>query len=292
MLCAVGSALIWGLMPVYWRALRPIDPFVIIFYRILLAGGLTLLLSLILYGKERLAAPLRIPGNKARFFAAGLLITVNWSIFIYAVNAGHVIQVCMGYYIEPLMVSVFGVLFFREKLGGFKIAALSLACAGVLVMLVFYREVPLIALSLALTFALYTALKKTYRVEAVLSLFSETMFLMPAALALLALFESRGLGAAGAASPFQWMLLALVGIATAVPLILFSMGTNRISMVSLGLIEYISPSLTLLLGIFVFREPFDSVRFVSFLIVWVGLAIFTYGEIHETRRNMPVPAGR
>ncbi len=284
MLCAIFSAVTWGFLPIYWQSLRPIDSVAIIFYRIIFVALFTFILSLKLYGMEGIKAPLRIKGNKLKFFLAGLLITSNWSIYIAAVNANFVIQTCIGYYIEPIIISVFGVLIFKEKLGTYKRVALAFAGAGVFVMLAYYREIPMIALSLASTFALYTAIKKSYKLEAVLSLFYETMFLVPVAIGMVVYYEMHGLGAIGVASSFQIFLLLLIGFFTAVPLILFTMGANRITMVNLGIIEYISPSITLLLGIFLFKEAFDSVQFFSFVIIWVGLAFFTYGEYKEQNK--------
>ena len=128
---------------------------------------------------------------------------------------------------------------------------------------------------------LYTALKKSYKLEAILSLLYETMFLVPVAVGMVLYYEINGMGAFGVASNFQFFLLSLIGFCTAVPLILFTMGANRITMVNLGIIEYISPSITLLLGIFLFKEAFETVQFISFVIIWIGLVCFTYGEYKE-----------
>ena len=285
MLCAIFSAITWGFLPIYWQALRPIDSVVIIFYRIIFVAIVTFIASLKIYGMEEIKAPLRIKGNKLKFFFAGILITVNWSIYIAAVNADFVIQTCIGYYIEPIIISVFGVVLYKEKLGKYKTIALALAGLGVFVMLAYYREIPLIALSLAITFALYTALKKSYKLEAILSLLYETMFLVPVAVGMVLYYEINGMGAFGVASNFQFFLLSLIGFCTAVPLILFTMGANRITMVNLWIIEYISPSITLLLGIFLFKEAFETVQFISFVIIWIGLVFFTYGEFKDQKKE-------
>lgn len=287
MLSAILSSVTWGFLPIYWQALRPVDSFVIIFYRIVFVALVTFIASLKLYGFEGIKAPLRIKGNKLRFFVAGLLITLNWSIYIAAVNANFVIQTCIGYYIEPVIISVFGIFLFKEKLGKYKRIALTLAGIGILLILVYYKEVPAIALSLAVTFALYAALKKSYKLEAILSLFYETMFLAPVALGMIIYYEINGMGAFGVASNFQVFLLSLIGICTATPLILFAMGANRITLVSLGIIEYIAPSITLILGIFLFKEAFDSVQLISFVIIWIGLVFFTYGEYKEQLQKEP-----
>ncbi|MBN7772247.1 EamA family transporter RarD [Clostridium aminobutyricum] len=281
--CALGCATMWGLLPIYWHALRPIDSFVIIFYRIVLVGLTTFLAAYKLHGWEKIKAPLKQKKMLFTFIIAGILITSNWSIYIWAVNADLVIQTCIGYYIEPLMVCLFGIFLFKEKLTKYKLVALGFAFAGVVVVLIHFHEIPLIALSLALTFAVYAAIKKKYKVEALISLFYETVFLTPIALGMVIYFEVTGRGAFSVAQPHQFVLLAIIGIVTAIPLALFAMAANRVSLITLGITEYISPSISLLLSIFFFREPFDRIQLISFVIIWIGLLYFTYGEAREVK---------
>jgi len=285
MAAALLCAVIWGFLPIYWHSLRPIESSVIIFYRIFLVGVSSFILALIFYGWGKIKAPLKQKGAKLKFFTAGLIITANWSLYIWAVNADFLIQTCIGYYIEPLMVCIFGILFFKEKLTIHKLIALILAGVGVIILLVHFKEIPLIALSLALTFATYAALKKQFNIEAILSLFYETMFLAPIALAIIIYLEVNGQGAIGVAQPYQYVLLLFSGILTAIPLGLFAVAANKITLVSLGITEYISPSISLLIGIFLFKEPFDGVQFMSFVIIWVGLVLFTAGELRESQKE-------
>lgn len=278
LLYGLSCSVLWGVLPIYWQALRPIESSVIIFYRIFLVGLVSFLMSLKLYGMEEIKKNLKPKGVKWKYFLAGLLVTANWSIYIWAVNADQVIQTCVGYYIEPLMVSVFGILFFKEKLTKYKLTALVMALAGVVVLLVHFMEIPLIALSLAITFATYAALKKSFDLPSVLSLFYETMYLMLPALAVIVYLETTGQGAWGVGAPYQYALLMLCGPITALTLALFAEAANKIPLVTLGLLEYISPSIALVLGIFLFQEPFDLVQFIAFVIVWIGLVFFTIGE--------------
>lgn len=280
---AILCAVLWGLLPVYWKSLDPINPLVILFYRILLAGGLAFVLALVLHKWKGIIEPLKEKGILRAFFLTGILISTNWGIYIWAVNNDYIIQTCIGYYIEPLFVCLFGVFIFKEKLNKYKLTAILLACLGVLVMLIYYREIPIIALTLAISFASYAAIKKKYKLNAVLALFYETMLLMPIALVIILYLEFTGRGVIATAEPYQWGLLTLAGLVTGIPLMLFAMATNRISMITLGLVEYISPSLTLLLGIFVYREPFDFIQLVTFGIIWIGLAIFTVGEMKDNK---------
>mgnify|MGYP002530887875 CR=1 FL=1 len=208
---AIACSVLWGVLPIYWQSLRPIESSVIIFYRIFLVGLVCFLASLKLYGMDEIKKHLKPKGAKLKYFLAGLLITANWSIYIWAVNADQVIQTCVGYYIEPLMVSIFGIIFFKEKLTAYKLTALVLAMAGVVVLLVHFMEVPLIALSLALTFATYAAIKKSYNLPSVLSLFYETMYIMLPALGVIIYLEVTGQGALGAGEPYHAVRTAYCG---------------------------------------------------------------------------------
>lgn len=281
----IGCNLVWGLLPIYWKMLIPIPSSVIIFYRIVLVGLCTFLACLKLYGFERIKEPLKIKGNKIKFFVAGAIIAGNWSIYIWAVNAGHIVQTSVGYYIQPLIVCLFGIVLFKEKLTKYKIAALAMAVVGVIVIIVHFGEAPIIALSLAISFAVYGAFKKTFKVEALLSLLYETMFLVPFALAVIVYMEVSGKGAIGVGEPYQYGLLMLAGIMTAVPLGLFASAAKNLPLVTVGVASYISPSMALILGIFLYGEPFDKVQFASFVLIWIGLAVFTYGEKKEMKKN-------
>ena|GEM_PF-21544 len=282
---AILCALLWGVLPIYWKSLDPIDSLLILFYRVVLSFLTALIMALAIYKWEGIVKPLKEKGVMRTFFIAGILICINWGTYIWAVNHGHIIQTSIGYYIEPLIVCVFGILFFKERLNLYKTAAFLLACAGVAVMLVYYHRIPTIALVLAFSFASYAAIKKKLKMNAVLAQIYETMFIAPAALVVICYFEFTGKGAAAAGTPHQWVLLALAGIVTCTPLMLFAMAANRISLVTLGISEYISPSITLLIGIFLYKEPFDKVQFMTFVMIWAALAIFTAGEIKENRQS-------
>ena len=285
MISVICCMVIWGFMPIYWKSLIPISSYVIILYRIFLSWVTCFVGALKAYGIKELAAPLKDKKKLATMILAGLVITVNWNTYIYAINSGQAIETCIGYYIDPLVVCVFGILFFKERPTKYKFISIIFACIGVFIVLIYFMRVPIIALSLALSFATYTAMKKHLKMPALISLFYELLCLAPIALVILISTEIRGVGAFSAAQPHQLLLLALIGVFTSAPLALFAVGTNRISMISIGIIEYIGPSITLLIGIFLFREPFDLVQFIAFAVIWVGLIFFTYGEIKENRKN-------
>lgn len=286
LICAIGCAVIWGLLPVYWNSLKPIPSSVIIFYRVVLMAVVCFIASAAKFGVRNVFKPMFADRkNTLTYIIAGVIITANWSIYIWAVNAGHVIQTSMGYFLEPLVVCLFGVVIYKEKINRWKKISISFALCGLLVMVVGYRQVPLIAVSLGLTFAVYAAIKKSVSLHPLQSLLYETICLAPIALCFVLYFEGSGTGAIAAGGGLKLILLLFAGVATAVPLGLFSFAANKLPLITLGLTEYISPSIALVLGIFLFKEPFDLIQFSAFAIIWVGLAFFTYGEIAENRKE-------
>ena len=278
---AIICSVWWGIMPIYWQWLRPIESSVIIFYRILLVAVVCLIAALFKYSIKEIIKPLGEKKLMLKYIAAGILITANWSIYIWAVNADYVIQTCIGYYIEPLMVCIFGVLLFKEKLTVYKKIALGFAAAGVTVIILYFRQIPLIALSLAVTFSIYAALKKNLNKPPILSLLYETIFLAPFALAMIVYIEATGQGAMaslGDGEIYKYGLLMFCGLFTAFPLGMFANAANKINLFALGLTEYISPSISLIIGIFLFNEPFEKIQLIAFAIIWTGLIFFSYGE--------------
>lgn len=285
---AVICSVWWGIMPIYWQWLRPIDSSVIIFYRITLVAVVCLILALFKYSFKEIMAPLKDRKLVLTCIAAGILITTNWSIYIWAVNADYVIQTCIGYYIEPLMVCVFGVVIFKDKLNKYKKIALTFAAVGVAVIIIYFRQIPMIAISIAVTFSVYAAVKKNLNKPPILSLLYETIFLAPFALAAVIYLEVTGQGALtslGEGEMYKYWLMMLCGLFTAFPLGMFANAANKTNLFVLGLTEYISPTISLIIGIFLFKEPFEYVQLVAFGIIWIGLIFFSYGEFKFYRMS-------
>jgi chloramphenicol-sensitive protein RarD len=282
---AIVCSLLWGVLPIYWQMLRPIDSSVIIFYRIILVGLVCLVASFIFYDKKTVLEPLKNKKALFTYFLAGLLITANWSIYIWAVNANFVIQTCIGYYIEPLAVCIFGAFIFKDNLSKYRIIAFLVAAAGVISVIIYFREIPVIAIGIALSFSIYAALKKNLTLPPILSLLYETIFLMPFAIAMVVYLETTGQGALSVGEPSKYVLLMLCGLFTAIPLGLFANAARKINLFVLGLLEYISPTISLFIGIFVFKEPFEMIQLVAFAIIWLGLIIFSYGEYLDAKKD-------
>ena len=285
LISVLGCSIWWGIMPIYWKWLIPISSDVIIFYRIFLVAVVCFIGACIVHTKEEILAPLKDKKLVLRLFFAGIIITINWSIYIWAVNSGNVIQTCIGYYIEPLVVCLFGMVFFKEKLNKYKAVALIMGTIAVIVIIAYFKQVPIIALSIALSFSCYAAMKRGLGMPPILSLFYETIFLAPIALIIIIYIETTGQGALSQAGGFKYFLLMFCGLFTAFPLTLFANAANKISMFLLGLSEYISPTISLFLSIFYFKEDFEMVQLIAFAIIWAGLVFFSYGEFKEYRNG-------
>ena len=280
----LGCNIWWGIMPIYWQWLKPIDSWVIIFYRIFLVAVVCAIAAWKVHTKDEILEVLRNRKLVLRIIAAGIMITINWSIYIWAVNSDHIIQTSIGYYIEPLVVCLFGVFLFREKLNKYKIIALVMGFIGVVAVVAYFKEMPTIALGVAVTFSIYTAMKKGLKLPPIMSLLFETVFLAPFALIVIIYIESKGIGGLSAGG-FKYFLLMFCGLFTAFPLVLFANAANKISMFVLGLSEYISPTIALFLSIFYFKEDFAPVQLIAFVIIWIGLVFFTVGEYKEYQND-------
>jgi chloramphenicol-sensitive protein RarD len=277
-LSVLACQLIWGFCPIYWQALEPIPSWIIILYRIVTMFIYSYIAARIRYSKEEIWGPLRSMQVRAKYFTAGLILTINWSIYIWAMTSEHVIQSAIGYYIEPLVICAVGVIVFREKLTRYNMTAMAFALVAIIMILVHYRQLPGVALGLAGTWAVYTAIKKTATQPVVIALVYETMIYAVIAVLAIVFIESRGTGALAMGIPGKYALMLLSGLVTLVPVALFGVAAPKVSLFIIGLAQYISPTITLLLGIFLFREPIDRVQVAAFIIIWTGLCFFTYGE--------------
>lgn len=278
--------IIWGFLPIYWKALIPIDSWVIILYRVLMVFVTALILALRKYSWVEIWKPLREDRKTVRTLAiAGVIITVNWSTYIWSVNHNYILQSSLGYYIEPLMVCLLGILLFHEKSSKYKYTAMLFALSAVMILLIHFHQLPTIALGIAITFSVYAAIKRSVTIDPILSMIYETLFLVPIALGITLYLEFTSKGAIAAGQPYQYVLLLLCGVATAGPLILFAAGAQKTSMFILGLVEYVSPTMQMLLGVFLYHESVDAIQMLAFCIIWGGLVFFTYGELRDSKSN-------
>ncbi|MDR2356227.1 MAG: EamA family transporter RarD [Clostridiales Family XIII bacterium] len=286
---AVGAYLIWGFLVLYWRLIDDLPSLDIICYRIVWTPAFMLLLFAAVGGwRGVFASEVRglfgNPGQALRLFAASLLISLNWFTYVFAVNHNHVAEASLGYFINPLLNFVLSILFLRERLSRAGAVACVFALAGVIVVSVQAGVVPWISLVLALTFSLYGLIKVRIKLHSYTGLMMETLLILPLALIYLSVFADAGFMGCDAKAN---ALVIGAGIATAVPLLLFAEAVPRISYISVGFIQYISPSITFLLSVFVFREPIPPMKLLGFCFIWIGILIFCIDSVRTARGRDP-----
>jgi chloramphenicol-sensitive protein RarD len=272
---AASAYIAWGFLPVYWKALHDVPALEILAHRGV--WGLVVAIVLVSYRMrwQWLGAILRNKRTLLTFTASALLLSLNWFIYIWAVNAGHIVQTSLGYFINPLVNVLLGVLFLRERLRGGQGLAIAVALGGVLYLTVQYGALPWIALGLAVSFGCYALLRKTAALNSLEGFTLEIMLMFPLALAYLLYREALGGAAFGHMGVATTLLLACAGAVTAGPLLLFAAGARRITMTSLGILQYVAPSIQLLLGVLVYGESLSLARLIGFCLIWLALAIYT-----------------
>lgn len=281
---AVGAFAIWGLLPLYLKALAGVPALQIMCHRVVWCC-VVVFAWLAMRGELRaVRVALADPGVRLRLAASALLVSVNWLIYIWAVNGGHVVEASLGYFINPLLNVALGVLVLSERLNRAQWTAVGLAAAGVLYLAVVTGRPPWIALSLAATFGTYGLIRKVIAVEAVPGLATETLLLAPFAAGFLLWCEWQGSGALGHMGVGVDVLLIVSGVVTALPLALFAYGARRIPLSTVGLVQYIGPTLQFLLGVLVYHEPFPRARAIGFVMIWLALAIYAVDGLWRNRR--------
>ncbi|NTU79034.1 MAG: EamA family transporter RarD [Chloroflexales bacterium] len=274
-LYAAGAYTAWGLLPIFWKALHHVPALEILANRVVWALVVTLAVGATRGSWSWLGQALHSRRTLLIFASTALLLAVNWGLYIWAVNAGHVVETSLGYFINPLINVFLGVVFLRERLRPGQMAAITVALAGVLYLTISYGSPPWIALVLAGTFGGYGLLRKTAPLNSLEGFTLETIAMAPLALAFLIYTELTVGGALFHAGWGTTLLLASSGAITAVPLLLFAAGARRVTMTTLGLLQYIAPTLQFLLGVTIYGESLTPQRLVGFAIVWVALAIYT-----------------
>ncbi len=281
-LYGIAAYLCWGLFPLYWKLLRPSTPVELLAHRIVWSLVFVLAVIALSRGWRRLAHLLR-PRTIGLIVLAAALIAVNWATYIYGVNSDRVVETSLGYFINPLVTVLLGVLVLGERLRPAQWAAIGVGTAAVVVLTVDYGHVPLLALVLAVTFGLYGLIKKRLSVPAADGLLLESGVLALPALAYLLLLGAHQESTFGHVSAAHTTLLVLTGVVTAVPLLLFAGAANRIPLSAIGLLQYLAPILQLGCGVLVFGEPMPPARLAGFALVWLALTVFTWDGIRHVR---------
>lgn len=288
-LAALGCYLLWGLVPLYWRPLAAVDAHELIAHRVVWSLAFLAPLLWWLGGFRDVFATLRSWRSVGLNFASGALLTTNWLVYVWAVNAGYVIESSLGYFLVPLVNVALGRLVLHERLRPAQWLAISLAAAGVAVQLFQLGRLPWIALALAASFGTYGLLRKRSPLGPVTGLTVETLLLAPFAAGLLLWRAQAGTGALGQAPALTQGLILCAGVVTAVPLLLFAYGARRLQLTTLGLLQYAAPLVQFAHGLWFFREVFDRARAQSFALIWAGLLLYTAEALWRQRpRSGPI----
>ncbi len=283
-LLGLAAYALWGLFPLYWPLLEPAGAVELLAHRVLWSMVTMVALILLLRRRAALAALLRSPRQRWILSGAAVVITLNWGIYIYGVTNEHVVETSLGYFINPLVTVLAGVVILSERLRPLQWVAVGLASAAVLGLTIDYGRPPWIALGLAFSFAAYGLLKKFAGAGAIESLTVETFVIVPAAAAYLVWLASSGRNEV--TPEFGHIaLIATSGLATAIPLICFGAAATRVPLSTLGLLQYVAPTLQFALGVLVLGEPLPPARLAGFCVVWAALALFTYEAISHHRRT-------
>lgn len=273
-LAALCAFSIWGLLPAYWKLFADISPVEIICHRGMWA--FIFLMPVVLYAKRLPEVLAALHGrNILLLFTASALLSAGWLVFIWAVTNGHILETSLGNFMTPLLTIFFGVIFFRDGMTRLQWFSVALATSAIIFRVVALGTFPWIALTMCTTSALYSVIRKVVSVEAIPGLTVESMILFPFSFVALCWLAFSGTLAFGSGAGVS-LLLASTGIATAVPMALFAYGARHLKLTTLGLFHYISPTLSFILGVFVYNEPFGPLHFISFAIIWSALALFTF----------------
>lgn len=281
----LAAYVLWGILPVYWKALELVSPFEILCSRFMWSCVFVLLLIIfqkkwLLFAKEVKQVFSNVKTGAA-MVAAGITISFNWGTFIWAVNNGHIVETSMGYYINPLVSILFAVVFLRERLDKMQLAAITCAFIGVASMVYSFGKIPWVSLTLAFTFALYGLLKKILPVSALTSIMLETLLITPLALVYEYSLWQQGVSFYASGNLQVIMMLTGAGVVTAIPLLLFTAGARLLPLKIIGFLQYISPTLTLLIGVFVYNEAFTASHLLAFGWIWAALLLFIVSQLRS-----------
>ncbi len=264
----------WGVLPLYWKGLHQLPATEILAHRIV--WSLVFIAGVLLVTRRWgwLADVVRRPGGYLRFVATALILAVNYGVYLWANNSGHLVEASLGYFINPLVNVLLGMIFLRERLRPGQTVAIVIALLGVAYLTFSYGRLPWIALTLALTFGVYGLLRKTATLGSIEGLTLEMALLFVPSVALLTVLGIQGVGAFGQSDARTTLLMLGAGAATAIPMIFFTFGARRVTMTTLGILQYIAPTLQFMIGVFAFGEGFDQSRLIGFVMIWIALAIY------------------
>ncbi len=266
--------ILWGMLPVYWKQLGSVHSLYILAARLVFSMVFCAMLLSFTKQWPQIKA-LRHDKKQLKLLGwASILITINWGSYIFAVNSGHILDASLAYYLNPILVILLGAVFFGERLNKWQNAAVTLSAIGVLYSVVSYGTVPVFALVIGGSFAVYGAVKKRVTTGSMVSTFMETLLVSPFFLIIMAGMEAQGMGCIGHLNGWQYLLIPFAGVVTSVPLLVYAKGIQGTSLAMSGILMYVNPTLQLLIGVFLYQEPFTQAQAVTFVFVWIAVIVF------------------
>ena len=278
------SYVLWGLMPIFWKQLTEVSALYILMSRIFWSF---IFCTFILYLKKDMKSILHVFKNKKEFlllFLAGILISTNWGLYIVAVNSGKILETSLAYYLSPIFSIFLGVVFYKEKLNKLQWLAVGLAIIGVAISFFAYGKLPLMGLLLCFSFGFYGLIKKNVIANSDTTIVIETLVLLPVTLVYILFSEINGTGAIGTISNWKLILLPIAGVLTSLPLLLFSKGIKKTPFTLAGIINFASPTLSLLIGVFLYNENFTNTHIITFIFIWSAAIFYILGIFKSTRK--------
>ncbi|MGE5628759.1 MAG: EamA family transporter RarD [Solirubrobacterales bacterium] len=285
---AIAAYTLWGFLTLYWKLIDNVFSIEILSNRIVWAFVFTILIIAVTKQWGELKNIVKDKKQMFYIFIAAILIAINWGVYIWAVNADKIVDASLGYYINPLLAVALGVLIFKEKLDFWTWTAILVAAIGVIIKTVEFGKVPWISFVLAISFALYGAIKKSVKASSIVGLTLETAILAPVAAAYIV---SRHLGGIGAFDTQGTLVISILlgsGVVTAIPLLLFASSAKRIPLSLVGLTQYISPTISLIIGVFMYHEGFTKVDMIAFCFIWAALAIYSASQMGFVKNKIDI----
>lgn len=277
----LGCYVLWGLLPIFWKLLANVDSVYVLAQRVLFSCIFCLAIILLKKNGSSVKNILKSKTERRRYFVCGILISINWGVYILTIAMGKILEASLAYYMNPLFSVVIGALIFKEKLSAVQWVSVGLALVGVMISVIAYGNVPYLAIIIGLSFALYGAMKKTIKAESEVSICMETMSVLPLALAFIVYAQLSGYTTFSSLSNAEMLLLAASGAVTSIPLMLFAKGIRKTSITTSGILMYINPTLQLLVGVLIYNEVFTKMNAITFAFVWAAVILFVLDSLRK-----------
>ncbi len=277
----LGCYVLWGLLPIFWKLLANVDSVYVLAQRVLFSCIFCLAIILLKKNGSSVKNILKSKTERRRYFVCGILISINWGVYILTIAIGKILEASLAYYMSPLFSVVIGALIFKEKLSAVQWISVGLALVGVMISVIAYGNVPYLAIIIGLSFALYGAMRKTIKAESEVSICMETMSVLPLAIVFIAYAQVSGYTDFSSLSTTEMLLLIASGPVTSIPLMLFAKGIRKTSITTSGILMYINPTLQLLVGVLIYNEVFTKMNAITFAFVWAAVILFVLDSLRK-----------